>query len=253
MSFKEMYPKISIITINLNNKSFLKYTIDSVIKQTYPNIEYIIIDGASNDGSVELIQSYDSKVNCWVSEKDSGIYNAINKGLKLATGEWICILNAGDRLVDEKTVENLFQKPIPEGKQIIFGDWFLCNLKENPDVMVKGYANLEKGYILHQSLVYRSSLHINRGPYLETKKLIISDYIFLRSIPEDYFLYIDLPISINDNSGISSQAWSLEQKVAFDFILGKVTFQYLLKRILFERMPNFIKRLLQLLVKFRSR
>lgn len=246
-------PKISIVTIVLNNKSFLKYTIESVINQTYSNIEYIVIDGGSTDGSVELIQSYGSKINTWISEKDSGIYNAINKGLSIATGEWICILNAGDRLVNEGTIQEIFKESIPDFKHVIYGDWFLCNLKKNPDVLIKGYANLEKGYLLHQSLVYRASLHKNRGPYLETKRLIISDYIFLRSIPEESFLYINLPISINDNSGISSQSWSLEQKVAFDFILGKVTFQYLVKRILFERMPGFLRRMLWLFSKFFSR
>ncbi|MCW7466237.1 glycosyltransferase [Leptospira levettii] len=246
-------PKLSIITIVLNNHSFLKHTIESVIKQSYSNIEYIVIDGGSTDGSVELIQSYGSKIKTWISEKDSGIYNAINKGVSLATGEWLCILNAGDRLANENTITQLFREPISNEIQVLYGDWFLCNLKENPNVLVKGHANLAKGYILHQSLVYRTSLHKLRGPYLETKKLIISDYIFLRSIDEKYFQFVNMPISINDNSGVSSQSWSLEQKVAYDFILGNVTFQYMVKRILFERMPGLIKRILQLLLKFRSR
>ncbi|MBL0954468.1 MAG: glycosyltransferase [Leptospira sp.] len=248
----ELNPKLSIITIVLNNHSFLKHTIESVIKQTYSSIEYIVIDGGSTDGSVELIQSYGAKINTWISEKDSGIYNAINKGVSLATGEWICILNAGDRLANENTINHLFKDSISDEIQVIYGDWFLCNLKENPEVLVKGHANLSKGYLLHQSLVYRASLHKIRGPYLETKKLIISDYIFLRSIDEKHYQYVNMPISINDNSGVSSQSWSLEQKVAFDFILGKVPFQYMVKRILFERMPGLIKNIIQLLLRFRS-
>ncbi|WP_265360305.1 glycosyltransferase family 2 protein [Leptospira levettii] len=247
----QTHPKLSIITIVLNNKSFLKHTIESVINQTYSNIEYIVIDGGSTDGSVEIIQSYGSKINTWISEKDSGIYNAINKGVSLATGEWICILNAGDRLANENTINHLFKDSISDEIQVVYGDWFLCNLKENPEVLVKGHANLSKGYLLHQSLVYRASLHKIRGPYLETKKLIISDYIFLRSIDDLHYQYVNMPISINDNSGVSSQSWSLEQKVAFDFILGKVTFQYMVKRILFERMPGFLKKSVQLILKFR--
>ncbi|MCW7497054.1 glycosyltransferase [Leptospira levettii] len=229
----------------------MKHTIESVINQTYSNIEYIVIDGGSTDGSVEIIQSYGSKINTWISEKDSGIYNAINKGVSLATGEWICILNAGDRLANENTINHLFKDSISDEIQVVYGDWFLCNLKENPEVLVKGHANLSKGYLLHQSLVYRASLHKIRGPYLETKKLIISDYIFLRSIDDLHYQYVNMPISINDNSGVSSQSWSLEQKVAFDFILGKVTFQYMVKRILFERMPGFLKKSVQLILKFR--
>ena len=89
---------ISIITINYNNKSGLSRTIESVINQTYSNIQYIIIDGASTDGSKKIIKKYEHHISYWISEPDSGIYNAMNKGVDKAVGDYLLFLNSGDYL-----------------------------------------------------------------------------------------------------------------------------------------------------------
>ncbi|NLO17091.1 MAG: glycosyltransferase [Arcobacter butzleri] len=89
-------PKISIITVVWNNAKTIKDAIDSVISQTYENIEYIIIDGASTDGTVEIVQNYGDKISKFISEKDKGLYDAMNKGIALATGDVIGILNSDD-------------------------------------------------------------------------------------------------------------------------------------------------------------
>ena len=91
-------PLISIITVNLNDVEGLKRTMTSVFEQTYKEYEYIVIDGGSTDGSKEYIESHSDKIDTWVSEKDSGIYNAMNKGIKVATGEYFLFLNSGDWL-----------------------------------------------------------------------------------------------------------------------------------------------------------
>ncbi len=88
--------KLSIITINKNNAYGLRKTIQSVINQTYSNIEYIIIDGASTDGSIDVIKKFEDKIDWWASEPDTGIYNAMNKGIKIATGDYCQFLNSGD-------------------------------------------------------------------------------------------------------------------------------------------------------------
>ena len=90
--------QISIITINYNNASGLEKTIRSVVEQTYNEYEYIIIDGASSDKSKEVIQEYQRYIDFWCSEKDSGIYNAMNKGIQKASGEYLLFLNSGDVL-----------------------------------------------------------------------------------------------------------------------------------------------------------
>ena len=91
--------KISIITINYNNKSGLEKTIESVLQQTYDNIEYLVIDGNSTDGSKDVIKKYKHRISYWVSEPDSGIYNAMNKGGTKATGDYLLFLNSGDVLL----------------------------------------------------------------------------------------------------------------------------------------------------------
>ena len=92
-------PLITIITVVFNNKRYLTKTIKSVLNQSYQNIEYIIIDGGSTDGTLKIIKKFDKKIDYWISEKDHGIYDAFNKGLKLATGDLIGFVNSDDILL----------------------------------------------------------------------------------------------------------------------------------------------------------
>ncbi|MGN5954533.1 glycosyltransferase family 2 protein [Sphingobacterium lactis] len=102
-------PKISIITIVYNNVRDIRYTLESVAGQTYKDIEYIVIDGASTDGTLNVLQEYQSSIDKLVSEPDKGIYDAMNKGLKQATGDYVLFLNSGDELYDCTTLEQIFQ------------------------------------------------------------------------------------------------------------------------------------------------
>ena len=99
MSLDHHKPIISIITVVFNGEKYLEETIQSVLNQTYDNVEYIIIDGGSTDGTLGIIKKYEDKIDYWVSEKDKGIYDAMNKGILVATGDWINFINAGDRLI----------------------------------------------------------------------------------------------------------------------------------------------------------
>jgi glycosyltransferase involved in cell wall biosynthesis len=101
-------PKISIITVVFNGRSFIERTINSVLSQTYTNIEYIIIDGASNDGTLEIAEKYQHQIALILSGKDNGIYDAMNKGLKNATGDYVLFLNAGDELYSLDTLSKVF-------------------------------------------------------------------------------------------------------------------------------------------------
>jgi len=99
--------KVSVITVVWNNKDTIKDAIESVLNQTYENIEYIIVDGASTDGTLGIIQSYGNKVSKLVSEPDKGLYDAMNKGLKLATGDVVGILNSDDFYVDNEVIQKI--------------------------------------------------------------------------------------------------------------------------------------------------
>ena len=113
--------KISIITINYNDKYGLSRTIDSVLNQTYEDFEYIVIDGNSNDGSKEILKNHDLSIDYWVSEPDSGIYNAMNKGIRVAKGDYLLFLNSGDYLCDNDTIHNV-AKEIDGGKDLYYGN-----------------------------------------------------------------------------------------------------------------------------------
>ena len=99
--------KYSIITINYNNKDGLKKTIESVINQSCKDFEYIIIDGGSTDGSVDVIRQYADRINYWISEPDKGVYNAMNKGVAQAHGEYLNFMNSGDCFSDNSVLENI--------------------------------------------------------------------------------------------------------------------------------------------------
>jgi glycosyltransferase involved in cell wall biosynthesis len=115
-----MQPKLSVITIVYNNVKDIERTLLSVISQTYPDIEYIIIDGASTDGTKELIYRYKDKLAQFISEKDKGIYDAMNKGMALATGDYLLFMNSGDEIYSPDTVQEVFASY--PGADIYYGE-----------------------------------------------------------------------------------------------------------------------------------
>lgn len=127
--------KISIITVCRNSAFFLEETIKSVIGQTYSNIEYIIIDGKSTDATIDIIKKYSSDLSYWVSEEDKSMYDAINKGLKIATGEYILILNSDDMLANELAIEKVVEEIKKEKLDYYYGN--IIKLKKNNPVYIK--------------------------------------------------------------------------------------------------------------------
>ncbi|MBM3402046.1 MAG: glycosyltransferase [Bacteroidetes bacterium] len=101
-------PKLTVITIVYNNARDIERTVLSVLNQTYPHIEYLVIDGASTDGTLEILKKYQHRLVMLISEKDKGIYDAMNKGLALATGDYVLFMNSGDEIYASDTVENVF-------------------------------------------------------------------------------------------------------------------------------------------------
>jgi len=118
-------PKLTIITIVYNNVRDIERTLNSVINQTYKKIEYIIIDGKSTDGTLDIVEKYSSQISKIVSEPDKGIYDAMNKGLALATGDYVLFMNSGDEIYDEHTVQEVFDSS--PGADIYYGETEMYN------------------------------------------------------------------------------------------------------------------------------
>ncbi len=130
--------KVSIITVVWNNVSTIKDAIDSVLEQTYDTIEYIVVDGASMDGTVEIVQSYGDKITKFVSEKDNGLYDAMNKGIGLATGDVVGILNSDDFYIDKFVIEKIVKEFQSKNVDSVFADLVFVK-PENIDKTVRYY------------------------------------------------------------------------------------------------------------------
>lgn len=201
--------KISIITINFNNALGLDKTISSVINQTFANFEYLIIDGGSTDGSTEIIEKNSSKINYWVSEKDKGIYNAMNKGIIKATGEYILFLNSGDYLVNNDVLENISGE-LANNIDFISGnlEYYLFDnslfTRVHPNKLTFTY--LVSKTISHPSTFIKSDLFQKFGLYNEELK-IVSDWEFFfkcLGLNGATFKSINTTITHFDMNGISS-------------------------------------------------
>lgn len=123
-NFQHLHPKFSIITVTYNAGKVLEDTIQSVITQTYKNVEYIIVDGKSTDGTMDIVNRYREHIHTIVSEPDNGLYDAMNKGINLATGDYLCFLNAGDELHEDDTLQLIVhslngEKELPD---VIYGE-----------------------------------------------------------------------------------------------------------------------------------
>ena len=177
--------KLSIITINRNNAQGLQKTMQSVVEQTSNNIEYIVVDGASTDESVDIIKRFaDQRLIRWVSERDNGIYNAMNKGIGMAQGEYVMMLNSGDYLATPQVVEQMNEKLIAKGQpDILYGNM----IKIWPDGKTRRDYQLSVNYSFfdfYQSTLNPDGTYIRRslfqqyGPFDETMK-ICSDWAWM--------------------------------------------------------------------------
>lgn len=192
--------QISVITVCLNTKDTIEETLLSIFNQTFKDIEIIVIDGASKDGTLEIIDKYKDKITHFVSESDNGIYDAMNKGIKLATGDFICFLNAGDTFYDTSIFEKVEKKLIqnPECK-FIFGDAEYIS-KENSKIV--SYENIKNEFsiifdnICHQSIFYHKSLFEQFGLFSQDFK-IYADWDFnINCLAKNKVKAMYLPLTI---------------------------------------------------------
>ena len=176
--------KISIITICFNNQKEVQETIDSVLTQSFKNIEYILVDGGSTDGSLKIIHANFDKIDFIISEPDKGVYSAINKGLKIATGDVIGLLHAGDLFYDNNVL-SLIEKTFRDSESdLVYGHSMV--LSENRDKLIRKNISptyndnlMRRGWFpSHQSVFFKTSVFAQCGYYNEDYK-IAGDYEFL--------------------------------------------------------------------------
>lgn len=172
--------KLSIITVNLNNAAGLKKTVESVMGQTFRDVEFIVIDGGSTDGSRAVIEANSDHISRWVSEPDGGIYEAMNKGLRIAQGEYVYFLNSGDELAAPDVLERIFIRNEPPA-DVLYGDSLRPDgsggWKELPQPDEWTVARFFGMGICHQTLFYKKELFDTLGGYDERYR-IIADWDF---------------------------------------------------------------------------
>lgn len=204
-----MNSKISIITVNYNNKIGLEKTIKSVVNQTQKNFEFIIIDGNSDDGSKDLLEFYNDKIDYWVSEKDTGVYNAMNKGIRVAKNDFVIFMNSGD-VFHQNTVVEAVSPFFNDQYDIYYGD----NYKIKPNSKRKktypeklSFAFFYSSCINHQSTFIRRQLFCDYFMYNEDLK-IVSDwefFIYVLCIENRPYKYLKMTICDYDFTGISTK------------------------------------------------
>ncbi|WP_294957653.1 glycosyltransferase family 2 protein [Sulfurovum sp.] len=205
--FKKSYenkPLITVVTVVFNGEKYLEKTIQSIINQDYDNVEYVIIDGGSTDNTIEIIKRYENQIDYWVSEPDGGIYDAMNKGITLATGEWINFMNTGDLFNNFKIVKLFFSGNL-NNYSVLYGD--TINMYGDNKCVLDRVHPIETMYkklpFSHQSTFVRRPL-LKRYSF-NTDYKICADYdFFYRLYIEKYkFKYLDNIIAHFDMDGVS--------------------------------------------------
>lgn len=208
---KNNIPLISVITVSYNAVSTIEETILSVVNQTYSNIEYIIIDGGSTDGTLDIIKKYQDKIAYWISKPDKGIYDAMNKGINNANGDYLFFLGADDKLSNIGVIKDVFGN-IKNSPILIYGNVKYQNGKKN---ICSRFSKkiLLHNTIHHQSAFYHKKLFVNFRYNIYFK--IVADYelnlkIYLYNKPETH--YVNKVISICTDDGVSRSNAFLAQK-----------------------------------------
>jgi glycosyltransferase involved in cell wall biosynthesis len=229
-------PYFSIITVCYNSEKTIERTITSLRNQSYQNFEYIIIDGGSTDSTLEIIKKNLDVVSILVSEKDEGIYDAMNKGIDLASGEIIGIINSDD-WYENDTLENIFKISFGQSNLVIHGLCRYFNDNEINQIIGYHHSNLPLYSISHPTCFVSNSLYLANGKF-DTKYKIAADYdLLLRFyLNKVTFIFVELVIANFQNGGASSSRFSKyeflkvkfrnNQISKFDFICLNMFFSF---------------------------
>ena len=224
-------PLISIITVSFNAVKVIEKTILSVIDQTYSNTEYIIIDGGSTDGTTDIIKKYSQHIKYWISEPDKGIYDAMNKGIIVANGDFINFMNAGDTFIDKDRIEKLFKEYTNE--DIVYGN-IIRNFKKYQK-RASGIISKEPQIIdflgdtiHHQAAFIKKELFLKHGLYSLDYKLI-SDWIFFYETiikEKTNIKYVNQDIALFEMDGASTIYGDVYEKERKSYLIQEIGVEF---------------------------
>jgi glycosyltransferase involved in cell wall biosynthesis len=246
-------PKISVITVVFNGEQMIENTIKSVIGQHFTDMEFIVIDGASTDLTIDIINKYKTDIDCIVSEKDNGIYDAMNKGVAIAKGEWISFMNAGDTFCSSESLKEFFGwESSFKDATIAYGDVnLICD--NSSRILKQDTKDIRYDSICHQGqLVRRTTLLLYSG--YNTKYRIYADFDFqLRTLQKDASKLVYCPVCLANYNmkGVSSQLFyhflpeylhiiksvPLSKRLAY----YKYAYQFALKSFLYELVRKILR------------
>ena len=218
--------KVSIITVAFNSAKTIEGTIESVLSQDYPDIEYIVVDGGSTDGTIQIIERFQSRISKWISEKDHGMYDAMNKGIAMATGDVIGILNSDDVYMNSHVISDLMALMQAKKVQVVFADLILVD--QNDDNKILRYYDsdhfhpnkFQYGWMpAHPTVFVKRELYEAVGPF-STSYQIAADYemlIRILAIQRARYAYLPKPVVRMRSGGAStaglSRNWILNKEI----------------------------------------
>lgn len=211
-----MQPLISLVTVVFNGEAVIKETLRSAVQQSYTNIELVIIDGGSSDATVVKAKEYSACIGTLISEKDKGIYDAMNKGIRAARGEWIYFLNAGDTFYDANVLNDIF-RDVPVDVDLLYGKVQTVNEPTGINYINGRPVSLEDFYheypICHQAAFFRKRAFDTIGLYDDSYKLVADSEWFVRFFSaKGKALFIDRIVAFYDIQGASYHKRMLSQQ-----------------------------------------
>lgn len=199
--------KLSIVTLNLNNAEGLERTAQSVVNQSFSDFEWIVMDGGSSDGSTDVIEKFKSRISYWKSERDTGIYNAMNSGVKVASGEFVLFLNSGDALYDSNTLSEVFCKEYQN--VILYGDIIVTNFQSKKENIIRYpekllFSDLFLRGICHNATFIPKQI-LMACPMSENYKIASDWEFFMKMALASYpFQHIDILVTRYEDGGVST-------------------------------------------------
>lgn len=223
--------QLSIISVSYNSLQDLMCTIQSVNSQSgRALVDYIVVDGGSNDGTLEYLKTSNYLIETFISEPDINVYHAMNKGLAKTTTEWIYFLNAGDVFYSEQTLSQILDTlNSMDQHEVLYSDVIVNSTNKNHIFS----TNFEEKTLNHQGFVYKKELHNKFGMYTVIRGFTAADFLFFLQMDGVNAKKLETPIAIFQAGGLSSTVNAVYQKYCLDFISGRVSAFYLVAILLF--------------------
>lgn len=235
-------PQVSIVTVVFNGATAIARTLDSVLAQRGVEVESIVVDGGSRDGTQAIVQGYGTRIAAFVSEPDRGLYDAMNKGIARCSGEFVLMMNCGDVLAGDDALAAALAAAQPGAEQAVFGAWERLAGGGRRTLCLPAP---ERGFFNHQAVLYSRSLHRRFGGYVCAPGFSTADYLFfstLLSCPDVLCRTVDSTLARIDVSGVSAGLQTTSQKYSIDHLFGRAGRMHLLAVLALHPTYHRIKR-----------